>query len=349
MSALEAALERQPYEPLAHLPTPLEPLDGLSDALGDGPRLFVKRDDCTGLALGGNKARKLEYLVGEALAADVDTLITTGGLQSNHARQTAAAAAKVGLRCELVLPRMVAGRAPAYETSGNRLLDDWLGARVHVVERPADVAGKVASLVSETESRGGKAAFIPAGGSTPTGCLGYAQAAAELANQLEHAKLRIDAIVLAVSTGGTLAGLLVGLEALGLGIPVIGISVYAPKAQVAPSVTSLCEKTSLRLGTGFVPEARLDLRDRWLGPGYGLPTDPLREALTLAARTEGLLLDPVYTGKALAGLISLRRQGNLPGDNVLFWHTGGSPGLFAYPDLLPAGDGAHSSPEGAKR
>jgi 1-aminocyclopropane-1-carboxylate deaminase/D-cysteine desulfhydrase-like pyridoxal-dependent ACC family enzyme len=130
---------------------------------------------------------------------------------------------------------------------------------------------------------------------------------------------------------------------------VIGISVYAPGAQVAPSITSLCEKTCLRLGTAFVPEARLDLRDRWLGPGYGLPTDPLREAISLAARSEGLLLDPVYTGKALAGLISLRRQGNLPGENVLFWHTGGSPGLFAYPELVPSGDGAHSSPDGAKR
>jgi D-cysteine desulfhydrase family pyridoxal phosphate-dependent enzyme len=349
VSALEAALERQPRELLAHLPTPLEPLDGLSDALGDGPRLFVKRDDCTGLALGGNKVRKLEYLIGEALAADVDTLITTGGVQSNHARQTAAAAAKLGLRCELVLPRMVAGRDPAYESSGNRLLDDWLGAHLQIVDRPADVAGVVARIQSETAARGGKAAFIPAGGSNPTGCLGYAQAAAELAHQLEHAQLEIDAIVLAVSTGGTLAGLLVGLEALGLSIPVIGISVYAPAAQVSPAVVSLCDKTSARLGSALVPEARVDLRDRWLGPGYGQPTEPLREALSLAARNEGLLLDPVYTGKALAGLISLRRQGNLPGENVLFWHTGGAPGLFAYPELVPPGDGAHSSKSGAER
>ena len=349
MSALEAALEREPRELLAHLPTPLEPLDGLSDALGAGPRVFAKRDDCTGLAFGGNKVRKLEYLLGEALAAGVDTLITTGGVQSNHARQTAAAAAKLGLRCELVLPRMVAGRGPAYESSGNRLLDDWLGAHVHIVDRPADVAAVVAEVQARIEARGGKAAFIPAGGSNPTGCLGYAQAAAELALQLEQARLELDAIVLAVSTGGTLAGLLVGLEALGLSIPVIGISVFAPAAQVGPSVVSLADKTSTRLGTALVPEARLDLRDRWLGPGYGLPTDALREALTLAARSEGLLLDPVYTGKALAGLISLRRQGNLPGDNVLFWHTGGAPGLFAYPELVPSGDGAHSSRGGAAR
>ena len=349
MSALETALAREPRVALGHLPTPLEPLDGLTRALGAGPRVFAKRDDCTGLALGGNKVRKLEYLVGEALAAGADTLITTGGVQSNHARQTAAAAAKLGLRCELVLPRMVAGRDPAYESSGNRLLDDWLGARVQVVDRPADVIGAVAEIQARSAARGGKAAFIPAGGSNPTGCLGYAQAALELALQLERARLRLDAIVVAVSTGGTLAGLLVGLEALGLSIPVIGIGVYASSAQVAPGIRDLAAKTSARLGTPAVPDARLDLRDDWLGPGYGLPTDDLREAVSLAARCEGLLLDPVYTGKAMAGLISLRRQGNLPGESVLFWHTGGAPGLFAYPELVPFGDPAHSSIARAKR
>lgn len=142
--------------------------------------------------------------------------------------------------------------------------------------------------------------------------------------------------MLAVSTGGTLAGLLVGMEALALGIPVIGINVYAATAQVAPVVRDLATRTSLRLGTPHVPDTRLDLRDRWLGAGYGLPTDDLREALALAGRSEGLLLDPVYTGKAMAGLISLRQQGNLPGQSVLFWHTGGAPGLFAYPELARA-------------
>ena len=336
MSALEAALARAPRVALGHLPTPIEPLDGMARALGDGVRIFVKRDDCTGLALGGNKVRKLEYLVGEALAAGADTLITTGGVQSNHARQTAAAAAKLGMRCELVLPRMVAGRDPAYEASGNRLLDDWLGARVTLVDQPADVARVVAEILARSKSRGGKPVFIPAGGSTPTGCLGYAQAAVELAGQLERARLEIGSIVLAVSTGGTLAGLLVGMEALGLGIPVIGIGVFAATAQVAPVVRDLATRTSLRLGVPHVPDTRFDLRDRWLGAGYGLPTDDLREALALAGRSEGLLLDPVYTGKAMAALISLRQQGNLPGQNVLFWHTGGSPGLFAYPELARA-------------
>jgi len=349
VNALEAALARQPRVPLAHLPTPLEPLDGLTRVLGPGPRVFAKRDDCTGLALGGNKVRKLEFLVGEALAHGCDTLITTGGVQSNHARQTAAAAAKHGLRCELVLPRMVAGRDPAYETSGNRLLDDWLGARVHVVEKPADVIGVVAEIQSRSASRGAKSAFIPAGGSNPTGCLGYAQAALELASQLEREHLRLDAIVLAASTGGTLAGLLVGLGALGLSIPVIGISVYAPAARVGPTVSRLVGETSARLGVQVVPPSRLDLRDDWLGPGYGLPTEALREALSVFARSEGLLLDPVYTGKAAAALIDLRRQGNLPGANVLFWHTGGAPGLFAYPELVPSGDPAHSSPTRDKR
>lgn len=336
MSELEAALARAPRVPLGHLPTPIEPLDGMARALGPGVRIFVKRDDCTGLGLGGNKVRKLEYLVGEALAAGADTLITTGGVQSNHARQTAAAAAKLGLRCELVLPRMVAGRDPAYESSGNRLLDDWLGARVTLVDQPANVARVVAEIQARSKSRGSKTAFIPAGGSSPTGCLGYAQAAVELAEQLKRQRLQIDSIVLAVSTGGTLAGLLVGMEALALGIPVIGIGVYAATAQVSPVVRDLATRTSLRLGTPHVPDTRLDLRDRWLGAGYGLPTDDLREALALAGRSEGLLLDPVYTGKAMAGLISLRQQGNLPGQSVLFWHTGGAPGLFAYPELARA-------------
>lgn len=349
MSALEAALAKAPRVALGHLPTPLEPLDGLSRALGPGPRVFAKRDDCTGLALGGNKVRKLEFLLGEVIAAGADTVITTGGVQSNHARQTAAAAAKLGLRCELVLPRMVTGRDPAYESSGNRLLDVWLGARVQIVERPADVIGAVQRIQAEAAARGGRAVFIPAGGSTPTGCLGYAAAALELAAQLERERLRVDAIVLAVSTGGTLAGLLVGLQALGLAIPVIGVGVYAPAAQVRPAVRDLAEKTRAILGGAALPEARIDLRDDWLGPGYGLPTEALREALAVTAGSEGLLLDPVYTGKAMAGLIALRRGRSLPGWNVLFWHTGGAPGLFAYPELAPSGDASHSPGRGPER
>ncbi len=349
MSALETALARQPRVALAHLPTPLEPLDGLTRALGRGPRIFAKRDDCTGLAFGGNKVRKLEYLLGEAQADGADTVITTGGVQSNHARQTAAAAAKLGLACELVLPRMVAGRDPAYGASGNRLLDDWLGARVRIVDRPADVVTVVQEIQARASARGGKAAFIPIGGSSATGCFGYAQAALELAAQLERERLHVEAIVLAVSTGGTLAGLLVGLEAIGVSIPVIGIGVYAPRAQVAATVRELAAGTCARLGTPDVRDSRVDLRDDWLGPGYGLPTDDMREAVSLAARSEGLLLDPVYTGKAMAGLIALRRQGNLPEGNVLFWHTGGAPGLFAYPELVPSGDVAHSLAANAER
>jgi len=349
VNALESALARQPRVPLGHLPTPLEPLDGLARALGPGPRVFANWDDCTGLAFGGNKVRKLEFLIGEARANGADTLITTGGVQSNHARQTAAAAAKLGLVCELVLPRMVEGRDAAYDASGNRLLDDWLGARVRIVARPADVAPAVAEIQARATSSGDVAAFIPAGGSSPTGCFGYAQAALELAAQLERDRLHVEAIVLAVSTGGTLAGLLVGLEAIGLSIPVIGIGVYAPRAQVAPAIRELGARTSARLGTPEVPDSRLDLRDDWLGPGYGLPTDALCEAIALTARSDGLLLDPVYTGKAMAGLIALRRQGNLPEGNVLFWHTGGAPGLFAYPELVPASDDAHSPQARTKR
>jgi D-cysteine desulfhydrase family pyridoxal phosphate-dependent enzyme len=336
-AALRAALGRAPRVRLAHLPTPIEPLERLSRALGGRFEILAKRDDCTGLALGGNKVRKLEYLLGEALAAGADALITTGGVQSNHARQTAAAAAKLGLACELVLPRLVPGRDPAYETSGNRLLDDWLGARLRIVERGADVAPAVAEIEARAAARGGRAFFIPAGGSTPTGCLGYAHAALELAEQIAEGAPRPDAIVLAVSSGGTLAGLLAGLGAAGLALPVVAISVYGPEAKVRPIVRGLADETCARLACPKVPDTALDLRDAWLGPGYGLPTAELREALDLAARREGLLLDPVYTGKAMAGLISLIRQGNLPGPRVLFWHTGGAPGLFAYPELAPKG------------
>jgi D-cysteine desulfhydrase family pyridoxal phosphate-dependent enzyme len=332
---LRAALERAPRVALAQLPTPIEPMERLARALGGGAELWIKRDDCTGLAFGGNKVRKLEYLVAEALAAGADTLITTGGVQSNHARQTAAAAAKLGLGCELVLPRLVAGRDPAYETSGNLLLDAWLGARVRIVERGAEVAPAVDEIEAEIAARGGSAFFIPAGGSTPTGCLGYAHAALELAEQIAAGVApRPDTIVLAVSSGGTLAGLLAGFEALAP-IPVIAVSVYAPGAKVAPLVRAIADATCAFLDTPPVPDTRLDLRDDWLGPGYGLPSDDLAEALALAARSEGLLLDPVYTGKAFAGFISLIRQGKFAQRRVLFWHTGGGPGLFAYPELAP--------------
>jgi D-cysteine desulfhydrase/L-cysteate sulfo-lyase len=249
-----------------------------------------------------------------------------------------------------VLPRLVPDRDPAYDTSGNLLLDEWLGARVRIVAQGADVAPAVAEIEARAAARGGKAFFIGPGGSTPTGSVGYARAALELADQLSAGAPRPDAIVLAVSSGGTLAGLLVGLEALGLDVPVIAVSVYGPGAKVALVVRGLADATCALLGTPRVADTRLDLRDEALGPGYGLPTPEVREALALAARSEGLLLDPVYTGKAMAGLISLIRKGNLPGRRVLFWHTGGAPGLFAYPELVAKkSDDAHGRPIAAAR
>ena len=325
-------VERFPRVSLGHGPTPLEEMPRLAAHLG-GPPLLVKRDDCTGLALGGNKVRKLEYLLAEARADGADTVITVGGVQSNHARQTAAAAARIGLRCELVLPRMVERYDALYEENGNVLLDRLLGAGVHVVQDAEAATAKVLELGAAAEAAGGKAAFLPAGGSTATGALGYVRAAIELTEQCESRGLAPSRIVLAASTGGTQAGLVSGLAALESAIRVLGIAVYDTPEATAQRVRDLADATSGRLGRSRVAGDRIDVRGGYLGDGYGIPTEGMREALDLAARLEGLLLDPVYSGKAMAGLVDLARSGSLGGRNdapVVFLHTGGTPALFAY-------------------
>lgn len=323
-------LERFPRIPLGHGPTPLEPLDRLSAHLG-GPRLWVKRDDCTGLALGGNKVRKLEFLLGEARQDGADTVVTVGGVQSNHARQTAAAAARLGLRCELVLPRIVDRHDALYESNGNLLLDHLLGAHVHVVDDEEAAGEKVVKLLGAAEARGGKAAFFPSGGSTPTGALGYVRAAQELVGQCDDRGLNLARITVATSSAGTLAGLLLGLRGLDRPIPVTGIAVYDDPRQTRERVIALADGTATRLGIEPPDADAIDIRGDELGPGYGQPTESMREALELCARLEGLLLDPVYSGKAMAGLIAMVRRGEIAKtDEALFWHTGGSPALFAY-------------------
>jgi L-cysteate sulfo-lyase len=321
---------------LIHSPTPLEPLVALSRHLG-GPSILVKRDDCSGLALGGNKNRKLEFLVGEALAAGADTLVTAGGVQSNHCRQTAAAAARHGLRCELVLSRNVASNHPAYDRTGNVLLDRMFGAGLNFVPRDIDW-GTELDKVAETVRRGGGRPFvIPIGGSTPTGALGYVACAQELLQQATALSRVIDAVVHCSGSGGTQAGLLVGLR--GSGIPVIGISCAAPRAEIAGLVLDLAQRTAAKLGlpADFVGED-VKVVDDYVGPGYGVPTPGMIEAVDLCARLEGLLIDPVYTGKAMAGLIGLVRGGRFKAtDSVIFVHTGGVPALFAYEDILTAG------------
>ena len=323
-------LDEIPRIALGHGPTPIEHLGRLTEHLG-GAEIWIKRDDCTGLAFGGNKVRKLEYLLAEARAQGHDTVITVGGVQSNHARQTAAAAARLGLRCELVLPRMVAGRDELYESTGNLLLDRLLGARVHIVADPSAAATRVGELLEELRRSGRSAAFFPAGGSTATGSLGYVRAMVELAEQVGERGLCFDRIVLAVSTGGTLAGLAVGRALAGISTKITGIAVSGSAESASLATRSLMADAAARLGVD-VSEPGFEVRDGFLGEGYGLETPAMREALGTCAQLEGLLLDPVYTGKAMAGLFGLIRRRELDrGASVLFWHTGGTPALFAYP------------------
>ncbi len=324
-----------PRSDLGHYPTRLEALPRLAAQRGLGGGLWVKRDDCSGLGLGGNKVRKLEFLMGEAREKGADVVLTTGALQSNHARQTAAAAARLGLRCELVLPRLVESPGPAYETSGNRLLDDLFGARVFEVDDVALAARTIAARLEAAQDRGETLYPIPPGGSSLTGCIGFVAGAVELAEQALASGLEPERIGVAVSTGGTLAGLLAGLALVGWDVPVLGACVYQDESATAAEVERLL--AALAEPLGIDPGAcRSSLRDDFLGPGYGIPTAEGQEMLREAARLEGLLLDPVYTAKGLAALCAASRESGGP---VLFWHTGGAPALFAYPDAAKPAPG----------
>jgi len=314
---------------LGHLPTPLHALPRLTEKLG-GPQLFVKRDDQTGLATGGNKTRKLEFLVADALERKADTLITTGAPQSNHARQTAAAAARAGMRCVLVLR----GQPPA-EHQGNLLLDELLGAQIRWAERSA-VPATMEVVAAELRTQGRAPYIIPNGGSNPVGATGYVAAMEELMEQARQMNLRLDRIVFASSSGGTQAGLVVGAKATGYSDQVLGISVDEKREDLQAKVAALATETAahLKLDLKFAP-GEIAVNADYLGAGYGILGEPEREAIRLAAEMEGLLLDPVYTGRAFAGMIDLIRQGEIRRDeSVLFWHTGGTPALFAYADEL---------------
>ena len=325
-----------PRRRFIHSPTPLEPLARLSAHLG-GPTILAKRDDCTGLALGGNKTRKLEFILGEAIAAGADTLVTAGGVQSNHCRQTAAAAARHGLKCELVLSRNVASNHPEYDRTGNVLLDRIFGAGLNFVPRDIDWATELEKVAEVVRRRGGKPFVIPIGGSTPTGALGYVGCAQEILQQAAAMGTVVDAVVHCSGSGGTQSGLLVGLR--GSGIPVIGISCAGSKEEIGGLVLDLVNRAAAKLGhpPDFTPE-QIEVVDDYVGAGYGVPTPGMIEAVDLCARLEGLLIDPVYTGKAMSGLIGLVRSGRFePTDTVVFVHTGGVPAIFAYEDILTAG------------
>jgi len=304
----------------AHLPTPIEPLPRLSAVLG-GPTLLVKRDDQTGLAFGGNKTRKLEFLVAEAQAQGADTLITAGALQSNHCRQTAAAAARFGFDSTLVL----AGEPPE-QASANLLLDNLFGATIVWTEK-ARREETLQQVSKSAHRRGKKPYLVPYGGSNATGALGYAFAMEEFVAQ----GVQADWIVFASSSGGTQAGLVLGQRVFGYPGKVLGISVDDPEGVIQGHIARLASETSEKFGKRIEFRASDVLVDAgYCAAGYGVLTDGEREAVRLFARTEGLLLDPVYTGRAAAGLIDLVRRGAFEkGETVLFWHTGGQPALFA--------------------
>ena len=322
------ALNKFPRYALGTFPTPLEPAPRLSKELGI--ELLIKRDDVVELALGGNKVRKLEFLIGDALDKGCDTVITTGAMHSNHARLTAAAAIKAGMRAYLVLT------PPGSEAlKGNLLLDKLLGSEIVLAE--SDPAKEMEELAERLRVEGLKPYIIPAGGASPVGVLGYVQAAVELMDQVESSGKGIDYVVLADSTCAMHAGLLLGLRALGAkGVQVIGISVGKARAVARDMVRRLVDKASDLLGIANpVREGDIIVNDDYIFGGYGSITKEVVEAMKLAATKEAIILDPVYTGKAFAGLIGLARSGYFPkGSRVVFIHSGGSPILFQYDEVV---------------
>jgi D-cysteine desulfhydrase len=317
--------------------TPLERMERLSRLLG-GPELYVKRDDLLGLAGGGNKTRKLEFLVADALAKGADTLITVGAVQSNHCRLTLAAAVKEGLKCRLVLEERVPGSYDP-DASGNNFLYRLLGVEsITVVPAGTDLAAAMQTVADEVTASGGRPYLIPGGGSNPIGALGYVACAEEILAQTFERGLPLDHVVCASGSTGTHAGLIAGLVGNNSRVPITGINVRRTQAEQEPNVHKLAQEVAVLLGIpGGVPREAIRALGDWVGPGYSLPTPEMVEAVRLLAQVEGILLDPVYTGKAMAGLIALIRRGEFrPGQRVLFVHTGGAPALYAYQKVLLA-------------
>jgi L-cysteate sulfo-lyase len=327
-------LSRFPRVKLCHTPTPLEKMPNLSKLLG-GPTLWIKRDDCTGIATGGNKVRKLEFLMGEALARGATHIVTQGAVQSNHVRQTAAVAAKLGLKCTAVLEHRIQTNDPDYLQGGNVLLDHLMGINIEYRPSGTDMQAAIEEVGARLEAEGDTPYLIPGGGSNAVGALGYAAVALELLNQANDMGLVIDRIVHATGSAGTQAGLVAGLNALNAQIPVLGIGVRNPKDKQEANVHNLAEATSALLGGPAVPRDAVECNCDYVGDGYGIPTQSMAEAVLLLARNEGIFLDPVYSGKGMAGLIGLIRKGAFsPTENIVFLHTGGQVGLFGYSDFL---------------
>jgi D-cysteine desulfhydrase/L-cysteate sulfo-lyase len=328
---------------LAHLPTPIEPLDRLSAALG-GPRIWVKRDDCTGLATGGNKTRKLEFLLADAQLKNADTVITVGAIQSNHARQVAAGCARLGFRCVLVLLDAVPHRAPVYRVLGNVLLDRLFGAEIRIVPEAENVGAVLDTIAGEMREQGRHPYVIPLGGSNGLGAIAYATAFLEAAEQLKELDDPPEIIVLPTVSGGTLAGLTLGAALAGWSGKIVGICAgdNAERAVQRVRAPQHAAAEILGLDSNDVAEIPVVVDDRFVGEGYGIPTSQSVQAIELLARTEGLLLDPVYTSKAMAGLCALVREHHFDPSvqSLLFWHTGGTVALHAYPDIFPTKNGS---------
>jgi len=311
--------------------TPLEHAPRFSAAVG-GPSIFIKRDDLLGLSAGGNKTRKLEFLVADALAQGADTLITCGAVQSNHCRLTLAAAVKEGMKCRLVLEERVP-KSYKPDASGNNFLFGLLGVEViKVVPGGSDMMKEMQTVAGEVAAAGRKAYIIPGGGSNPIGATGYVSCAEEILAQAFEKGIRIDRVVCASGSAGTHAGLVTGFYGNNSNIPVVGIDVSRPKELQEKIVYELVQMTAAHVGiaSGIPREAVVCFGD-YVGRGYSIPTPGMVEAVKMLARSEAILLDPVYTGKAMAGLIDLARKGFFQkSENILFVHTGGSPALYAY-------------------
>jgi L-cysteate sulfo-lyase len=324
-------LARFPRVRLFPAPTPLEKLENLSRALG-GPEIWIKRDDCTVVATGGNKVRKLEYLVGAARAQGADHLVTQGAVQSNHVRQTAAVARRFGMKCTALLEHRVETNDRDYLSSGNVLLDKLFDCAIEYRPTGLDMNAEAEAKGAVLREAGGRPYVIPGGGSNPVGALGYVGCAQELMQQADELGLQIDRIVTATGSAGTQAGLVVGLQGCNAGVPVLGIGVRNPKPQQEANVHRLAEATAEYVGVrGGIPRAAVEANCDYIGPGYGQPTPGMTEAVLMLARLEGVLLDPVYSGKAMAGLIDLVRKGAFSqNERIVFLHTGGAVGLFGY-------------------
>ncbi|MDR1706192.1 MAG: D-cysteine desulfhydrase [Clostridiales bacterium] len=309
--------------------TPIEKLENLTRYLG-GPDIYMKRDDLLGLAAGGNKTRKLEFLMADALEQRADTVITCGAVQSNHCRLTLAAAVKEGVKCQLVLEQRVPGSYNE-DASGNNFLYNLMGVeKIYVVDGGSDVAGKMRAVADELIAKGRKPYISPGGGSNEIGALGYASCAQETLAQLFDMGVKVDNIVLTSGSAGTHAGFLTGIAGMNAGIPVTGIGINKGRDAQTESVYNLCVKLGDKLGLKTpVDKSDVIVFDDYIGDGYSRPTQGMVEAVKLLARTEAILLDPVYTGKAMHGMIDLIKKGILTG-TVLFLHTGGSPALYAY-------------------